>query len=75
MSASTALNCTCLSLFLITGHTCADTIHLKNGDVISGKLVSLADGKGILSTPYGATLVYATNDLLPLETEEPFKVT
>ena len=75
MSASTALKCTCLSLFLITGYTCADTIHLKNGDVISGKLVSLADGKGILSTPYGAALVFATNDLFALETEEPFKVT
>lgn len=38
------------------------------------KLISLADGKGVLGTSYGATIVFATHELVALKTEQPFHI-
>lgn len=53
----------------------ADTLHLKNGDVISGRVISYKGGLCIFSTNYGATIQVSTNDVHGIATDEAYQIT
>jgi len=52
----------------------ADTAYLTNGDIISGNIVSYADGICVLRTSYGAAISLKASELSALTTEKTYEV-
>ncbi len=52
----------------------ADTVFLKNGDIISGNLVTFGDGLCIFNTKYGSTIKIYTNEIINLYTKNEYEV-
>lgn len=56
-------------LLLVPGTVLADTVYLKNGDRISGKVQRLGDTKLEVETPYAGTVKIDRADIVSIETE------
>lgn len=52
----------------------ADTLHLKNGDTFSGKIISLQNGICVFDTKYGAAISVPTRDLTSMATDAPYNI-
>ncbi|MDG2308545.1 MAG: DUF481 domain-containing protein [Candidatus Binatia bacterium] len=52
----------------------ADTVKLANGDVITGKVKKLAEGKLVIKTDYAGELSIDTKHIVAVDTEAPFTV-
>ncbi len=61
-------------LLSITTGTLADTVHLKNGDSLSGRLISYEGDVCVFSTPYAMGLTIRTADIGSLQTDHPYEV-
>lgn len=59
---------------LHTGNVYADTLHLKNGDVISGKLTTFVDGLCIFNTKYGSSISLTTDEIASLSTDDEYEI-
>jgi putative salt-induced outer membrane protein YdiY len=53
---------------------CADEVHLKNGNLLSGKLVSVVDGKLELETDYAGKLTIDWGQVERISTDQPLTV-
>jgi putative salt-induced outer membrane protein YdiY len=63
-----------LLLFLICSQVCADEVWLKNGDHLTGKVVSLDGGVLRFKTSYAGDLSIKWEEVVNLKTDEPIKV-
>ncbi|MBV1905069.1 MAG: DUF481 domain-containing protein [Pseudomonadales bacterium] len=52
----------------------ADTLHLKNGDRISGSLKSISEGKVLFETEYAGSLVLALDVVSGINTDKIFDI-
>ncbi|MBN1625163.1 MAG: DUF481 domain-containing protein [Deltaproteobacteria bacterium] len=62
-----------LSLFF-SSFAWADEILLKNGDRISGKIVTMAEGKIVMNTTYGGDISIAWDEISKIMGDEPITV-
>lgn len=60
---------------LITSNALADTIYLKNGDIISGKLTTLSGGLCVFNTKYGSTVKLESSEIKSLFTDDEYEIT
>lgn len=66
-----------ISLFLsalFSSYAGADEVLLKNGDRISGRIVSMADGKIVMNTSYGGDMSIAWAEISQIKGDEPVTV-
>jgi len=61
-------------LFLALSSAMADEIRLKNGDRISGKIISMEEGKLLLRTGYAGELSVKWSEISTLKTDDQIKV-
>lgn len=61
-----------LSCFLLASSAWADTIHLNNGDRISGSIVLLDGGRLLIKTPYAGTLSLDLKQVASLDSDQQF---
>ena len=52
----------------------ADSVRLKNGDAMTGLLVSFSDGVCVFNSTYGATLYFKVDDVKSFTTDRSFEV-
>ena len=52
----------------------ADTVRVRNGDVISGKLVKVSGGNAVLKTEYIDEITIKMEDIVAIETDRPMNV-
>lgn len=52
----------------------ADTIHLKNGDLLSGEMISFGQGIVVFKSSYGPPLKFQSEDITSLMTEAEYEV-
>lgn len=64
--------CVCV-VFLGSSAAVADSIHMKNGDVLSGRLVSYRDGFCVFSTNYDAAIRVRFEDILGITTDDVYQ--
>jgi putative salt-induced outer membrane protein YdiY len=69
-----SLSLTALFLALIWGQASADEIWLKNGDRLTGKVVSLDGDIMVFKTSYAGHLSIRWGEVVNLKTDEPIKV-
>lgn len=67
-------NLLCLTLGCITTSVFADTVWLKNGDRLTGKVKVLDGGKLMLETDYGGSIPLDWSKVATLESETPMLV-
>jgi putative salt-induced outer membrane protein YdiY len=65
---------TVLFVVLASGHASADEVWLKNGDRLTGKVVSLDGGTLLFKTSYAGDLSIKWEEVVNLKTDEPIKV-
>jgi len=65
---------TALFFALIGGQASADVVWLKNGDRLTGKVVSMDGGTLVLKTSYAGDLSITWGEVVNLKTDEPIKV-
>ena len=65
---------TAVFVFLTFGRASADEVRLKNGDRLTGKLVSLEEGTLLFSTTYAGDISIKWEEVVNLKTEEPIKI-
>jgi len=63
-----------LSVLLVFGQASADEVWLKNGDRLTGKVVSLDSGLLVFKTSYAGDLSIKWEEVTNLKTDEPVKV-
>jgi len=63
-----------LFVFLAWGQAAADEVWLKNGDRLTGKVVSLDGGTLVFKTSYAGDLSIQWGEVVNLKTDEPIKV-
>ena len=63
-----------LIVFLTCGRAFADEVWFKNGDRLTGKVLSLEEGTLLLSTTYAGEISIKWEEVAALKTEEPIKV-
>jgi hypothetical protein len=66
-----------LTVFLVVlvwGYASADEVWLKNGDRLTGKVVSLEGGTLLLNTSYAGDLSIKWAEVVNLKTDSPIKV-
>ena len=63
-----------LSVLLVFGQASADEVWLKNGDHLTGKVVSLDSGLLVFKTSYAGDLSIKWEEVANLKTDEPVKV-
>jgi putative salt-induced outer membrane protein YdiY len=61
-------------VLLVCGQVSADEVWLKNGDHLTGKVMSLAGGTLVFKTSYAGDLSIAWGEVVNLKTDEPIKV-
>jgi putative salt-induced outer membrane protein YdiY len=61
-------------LFLSFGRVFADEVWLKNGDRLTGKVVSLEQGTLLFSTVYAGDISIKWEEVVNLKTEDPIKI-
>jgi putative salt-induced outer membrane protein YdiY len=61
-------------VLLIFGRGFADEVRLKNGDHLTGKVISLENGILLFSTTYAGDIPIKWEDVANLKTEEPIKI-
>ena len=61
-------------LLLLPGRGIADVVRLHNGDVLSGELVELAEGKVVVATDYAGRVSIDATFVAAIETDAPFTV-
>ncbi len=71
LAAGMALN---LATFLFPTAVGADMVKLANGDVISGTVKKLAEGKLLIKTEYAGELSIDSSHIVAVETKEQFTV-
>ncbi|WP_321531054.1 hypothetical protein [uncultured Desulfuromonas sp.] len=59
---------------ILAPNTCADTIHLKNGDIISGQLATLDSGLCVFNTKYGSAITIQALKIAQRETDDEYEV-
>jgi|GEM_PF-943911 len=67
----------CYILFVsvfIVDDAIADTLHLHNGDVISGNIVTYQDGFCVFSTKYGGAITVITSDIKKIVTDNAYVI-
>jgi hypothetical protein len=76
MMKSKFFSCKWVVVFVVLwgGWAGADEVWLKNGDHITGKVVSLEGGTMLFSTSYAGDLAIRWEEVVNLKTEEPVKV-
>jgi hypothetical protein len=67
-------NLLCLTLGCVTTSAFADTVWLKNGDRLTGKVKVLDGGKLMLETDYGGSIPLDWSKVATLESETPMLV-
>jgi len=60
--------------FLTCGRAAADEVWLKNGDRLTGKVLSLEGGTLVFNTTYAGDLSIKWEEVVNLKTDEPVKV-
>jgi putative salt-induced outer membrane protein YdiY len=65
---------TVLLVILVWGHASADEVWLKNGDRLTGKVMSLDAGTLVFKTSYAGDLSIKWEEVVNLKTDEPIKV-
>jgi hypothetical protein len=65
---------TVVLVFLTGGQAAADEVWLKNGDRLTGKVVSLEGGNLVFKTSYAGDLSIKWEEVANLKTDEPIKV-
>ena len=65
---------TVLFVVLIWGQASADEVWLKNGDRLTGKVMSLDGGILLFKTSYAGDLSIQWGEVINLKTDEPIKV-
>ena len=65
---------TVLFVFLVWGNASADEVWLKNGDRLTGKVMSLEGGTLVFNTSYAGDLSIKWGEVVNLKTDEPIKV-
>jgi putative salt-induced outer membrane protein YdiY len=65
---------TALFVVLACGQASADEVWLKNGDRLTGKVVSLDSGLLVFKTSYAGDLSIKWEEVVNLKTDEPIKV-
>ncbi len=65
---------TLLFVFLVWGEASADEVWLKNGDRLTGKVLSLDGGTLVFKTSYAGDLSIQWGEVVNLKTDEPIKV-
>ena len=65
---------TVLFVFLAWGQASADEVWLKNGDRLTGKVMSLDGGTLVFKTSYAGDLSIQWGEVVNLKTDEPIKV-
>ncbi len=63
-----------LCLLLFTQIIYADTIHLKNGDRLTGKIVNLTDGKLVLNSDLAGKVTVDITNIQTLSSDTPIEV-
>ncbi|HXX93288.1 MAG TPA: DUF481 domain-containing protein [Planctomycetota bacterium] len=63
------------ALGMVAGSWADDQVKLKNGDTISGKVLSLANGKLVIETPYAGKVTIDFGQVVSVKTDAPVKVT
>ena len=61
-------------LLLAIGPALADEVNLKNGDRLTGKFISMQEGKLIFDTPYAGKLTIQWSEIVNLTTDTPVNV-
>jgi putative salt-induced outer membrane protein YdiY len=61
-------------LFLSFGRVFADEVWLKNGDRLTGRVVSLEEGALLFSTTYAGDISIKWEEVVNLKTEEPIRI-
>ena len=61
-------------VFLFWGQASADEVWLKNGDRLTGKVMSLDAGTLVFKTSYAGDLSIKWGEVVNLKTDEPVKV-
>ena len=61
-------------VLLVCGQASADEVWLKNGDHLTGKVLSLDAGTLVFKTSYAGDLSIAWGEVVNLKTDEPIKV-
>lgn len=56
------------------GTTYADVLHLKNGDVISGKLTTLSDGLCVFNARYGVSISLNSDEISGIFTDDEYEI-
>jgi len=75
MKSCTVFLLTLVSIYaLFAPNTYADTIHLKNGDIISGQLVTLDSGLCVFNTKYGSIITIQTLEIMQISTNDEYEV-
>ncbi|TDV61781.1 transporter [Pseudomonas sp. LP_7_YM] len=64
----------CTLYAFINDVTLADTVHLKNGDIFSGKIISLQNGLCIFDTKYGAAVWVSTSEMKSMAADASYTV-
>lgn len=59
---------------MIANHANADEIVLKNGDRITGKIVTMTEGKIVMNTTYAADISIEWNEVSQISGDEPINV-
>ena len=70
----TALMAWLALILLSTGPAMADTVWFKNGDRLSGQLISLENGKLVLQSPYGGQMSLDWSAVTTVESDHPLLV-
>lgn len=52
----------------------ADTLYMKNGDILSGKMISFSNGFCVFGTKYGASINVSNQDIIAIDTDENYSV-
>ena len=63
-----------LLVFVTSGQAAADEVWLKNGDHLTGKVLSLEGGTLVFKTAYAGDLSIKWEEVANLKTDEPIKV-
>ena len=66
--------CAATTLLLLGGTALADTVRMKNGDVLTGSVVRLDDKGLVLDTDYADEITIDPEDIDSMVTEEEFVV-
>lgn len=59
---------------LLTTVAAADTIHLQNGDRLTGKVTAISGGKVIIQTEYAGTIDIKLDAVVGIDTDEPVAI-